>query len=35
VQDELRATCENPAKALDYLRKSSMIEALERAESIT
>ena len=35
VQDELRATCENPARALDYLRKSSMIEALERAESIT
>jgi 3-(3-hydroxy-phenyl)propionate hydroxylase len=34
VQDELRATCENPARALDYLRKSSMIEALERAESI-
>jgi 3-(3-hydroxy-phenyl)propionate hydroxylase len=34
VQDELRATCENPVKALDYLRKSSMIEALERAESI-
>ena len=34
VQDGLRATCENPAKALDYLRKSSMIEALERAESI-
>lgn len=34
VQAELRATCENPAKALDYLRKSSMIEALERAEAI-
>lgn len=34
VQDELRATCENPAKALDYLRKSSMIEALERAQAI-
>lgn len=34
VQDELKATCENPAKALEYLRKSSMIDALERAESI-
>ena len=34
VQDELRAICETPSRALDYLRKSSMIEALERAESI-
>jgi 3-(3-hydroxy-phenyl)propionate hydroxylase len=34
VQAELKATCEDPVKALDYLRKSSMIEALERAQAI-
>ncbi|PUE49022.1 hypothetical protein B9Z47_05780 [Limnohabitans sp. 2KL-1] len=34
VQDELRAICGNPEKARDYLKKSSMIEALERAKAI-
>jgi 3-(3-hydroxy-phenyl)propionate hydroxylase len=34
VQAELHATCVDPIKALDYLRKSSMIEALERAQAI-
>jgi len=34
TQDELRATAADPVKARDYLRKSSMIDALERAESI-
>lgn len=34
TQDELRAMAANPAAARDYLRKTSMIDALERAESI-
>jgi 3-(3-hydroxy-phenyl)propionate hydroxylase len=34
TQDELRATADDPAKARAYLRKSSMIDALERAEAI-
>jgi 3-(3-hydroxy-phenyl)propionate hydroxylase len=34
TQDELRATAADPAKARAYLRKSSMIDALERAEAI-
>ena len=32
--DELRAIAANPAASKDYLRKTSMIDALERAESI-
>ena len=35
TQDELRAIAADPAAAKDYLRKTSMIDALERAESIT
>ncbi len=34
TQDELRATAADPAKARAYLRKTSMIDALERAEAI-
>lgn len=34
TQDLLRATAADPAAAKDYLRKTSMIDALERAESI-
>ncbi|MEO7938620.1 MAG: FAD-dependent monooxygenase [Burkholderiaceae bacterium] len=34
TQDLLRATAADPAAARDYLRKTSMIDALERAESI-
>lgn len=34
TQDELRATATDPVKARAYLRKTSMIDALERAESI-
>ncbi len=34
IQDELRAIAADPAAAKDYLRKTSMIDALERAESI-
>ena len=34
TQDELRAIAANPAAARDYLRKTSMIDALARAESI-
>lgn len=34
TQDELRATASDPVKARAYLRKTSMIDALERAESI-
>ena len=34
TQDELRAIAANPVAAKDYLRKTSMIDALERAESI-
>jgi 3-(3-hydroxy-phenyl)propionate hydroxylase len=34
TQDELRAIAADPAAARDYLRKTSMIDALERAESI-
>jgi 3-(3-hydroxy-phenyl)propionate hydroxylase len=34
TQDELRAIAADPAAAKDYLRKTSMIDALERAESI-
>ena len=34
TQDELRAIAANPIAAKDYLRKTSMIDALERAESI-
>jgi 3-(3-hydroxy-phenyl)propionate hydroxylase len=34
TQDELRATAADPVSARDYLRKTSMIDALERAESI-
>jgi 3-(3-hydroxy-phenyl)propionate hydroxylase len=35
TQDELRAIAADPAAAKDYLRKTSMIDALERAEAIT
>ncbi len=35
TQDELRAIAANPIAAKEYLRKTSMIDALERAESIT
>ncbi len=35
TQDELRAIAANPVAAKDYLRKTSMIDALERAEAIT
>ena len=34
TQSELRIIAANPAAAKDYLRKTSMIDALERAESI-
>lgn len=34
TQDELRATATDPVKAKAYLRKTSMIDALERAEAI-
>ncbi len=34
TQDELRETAADPVRAKAYLRKSSMIDALERAESI-
>jgi 3-(3-hydroxy-phenyl)propionate hydroxylase len=34
TQDELRAIAADPARARDYLRKSSMLDALERAEAI-
>lgn len=34
TQDELRATAADPARARAYLRKTSMIDALERAEAI-
>lgn len=34
TQEELRAIAASPAAAKDYLRKTSMIDALERAESI-
>jgi 3-(3-hydroxy-phenyl)propionate hydroxylase len=34
THDELRAIAADPAAAKDYLRKTSMIDALERAESI-
>lgn len=34
TQDELRATAADPVLAKAYLRKSSMIDALERAEAI-
>ncbi len=34
TQDELRAICANPVKAKAYLRKTSMLDALERADSI-
>ena len=34
TQDELRATCSDPVTAKAYLRKTSMLDALERAESI-
>ncbi len=34
VHDELRAIAADPAAARDYLRKTSMIDALERAEAI-
>jgi 3-(3-hydroxy-phenyl)propionate hydroxylase len=34
TQNELRAIAASPAAAKDYLRKTSMIDALERAESI-
>jgi len=34
TQDELRATANDPVKAKAYLRKTSMIDALERAEAI-
>jgi 3-(3-hydroxy-phenyl)propionate hydroxylase len=34
TQDELRATCADPVTAKAYLRKTSMLDALERAESI-
>jgi 3-(3-hydroxy-phenyl)propionate hydroxylase len=35
TQDELRAIASDPAAAKDYLRKTSMIDALERAAAIT
>ena len=35
IQDQLRATAADPVAAKEYLRKTSMIDALERAESIT
>lgn len=35
TQDQLRATAADPIAAKEYLRKTSMIDALERAESIT
>lgn len=34
TQDALRATAADPAKARAYLRKTSMLDALERAEAI-
>ncbi len=34
MQDELRATAADPARARAYLRKTSMLDALERAEAI-
>ena len=34
TQDELRATAENPVTARAYLRKTSMLDALERAAAI-
>jgi len=34
TQNELRAIAASPAASKDYLRKTSMIDALERAESI-
>ena len=34
TQDELRATAADPVAAKDYLRKTSMIDALERAAAI-
>jgi 3-(3-hydroxy-phenyl)propionate hydroxylase len=34
TQDELRAIAADPAAAREYLRKTSMIDALARAESI-
>lgn len=35
VKEELRAIASDPARSRDYLRKTSMIDALERAEAIT
>jgi 3-(3-hydroxy-phenyl)propionate hydroxylase len=34
TQDDLRATAGDPARAKAYLRKTSMLDALERAEAI-
>lgn len=34
TQNELRETCANPISAKKYLRKTSMLDALERAEAI-
>jgi 3-(3-hydroxy-phenyl)propionate hydroxylase len=34
TQDALRATAADPAQARAYLRKTSMLDALERAEAI-
>jgi 3-(3-hydroxy-phenyl)propionate hydroxylase len=34
TQDELRATADDPVLATAYLRKTSMLDALARAESI-
>jgi 3-(3-hydroxy-phenyl)propionate hydroxylase len=34
TQDELRAICANPITAKNYLRQTSMLNALERAEAI-
>ncbi len=34
TQDDLRATAADPVRAREYLRKTSMIDALERAEAI-
>lgn len=34
TQNELRETCANPVAARKYLRKTSMLDALERAEAI-
>jgi 3-(3-hydroxy-phenyl)propionate hydroxylase len=34
TQDDLRATASDPARARAYLRKTSMLDALERAEAI-